>query len=264
MTSKVRPASAPGTAGPAPGADRPRHIGIVACSAEGAALCYRTVCAEGAALLGPHAHPEVSLHSASLADYVHCLDRGDLPGVAALMLDSARKLAAAGADFLICPDNTIHQAFAHVAAATPLPWLHIAEVVAAEAAARGYRRLGLLGTRWLVDSEVYPDKLGERGIACVRPDDAARDDIGRIIMDELVAGIVKSESIATFQSVIRGLQAEGCDAMVLGCTEIPLVIDDGNSALPTLDSTRLLARAALRRAVGGGSHPPPTRPAATS
>ncbi|MCB2020001.1 MAG: aspartate/glutamate racemase family protein, partial [Burkholderiaceae bacterium] len=147
-----------------------QHIGIVACSAEGAALCYRTLYAEGAALLGAHAHPEVSLHSHSLADYVACLAAGDLAGVAELMLDSAHKLAAAGADFLICPDNTVHQAFALVAPRSPRPWLHIAEVVADEAAQRGFRRLGVVGTRWLVDSEVYPDTLAARGLACVRPD----------------------------------------------------------------------------------------------
>lgn len=229
----------------------PLHIGIVACSAEGAALCYRTICAEGAALLGPHAHPEVSLHSASLADYVRCLDQDDLAGVAALMLASAQRLERAGADFLVCPDNTIHQAFPQVAAASPLPWLHIAEVVAAEAAARGYRRIGLTGTRWLVASEVYPEKLRACGLECVRPPDAERDEIGRLIMDELVYGIFRPETVAYFQRVIEGLKARGCDAVVLGCTEIPLIIHDGNSALPTLDSTRLLARAALRRAVGG-------------
>ena len=229
----------------------PLHIGIVACSAEGAALCYRTICAEGAALLGPHAHPEVSLHSASLADYVRCLDQDDLAGVAALMLTSAQRLERAGADFLVCPDNTIHQAFPQVVAASPLPWLHIAEVVAAEAAARGYRRIGLTGTRWLVASEVYPEKLRARGLECVRPPDAERDEIGRLIMDELVYGIFRPETVAYFQRVIEGLKARGCDAVVLGCTEIPLIIHDGNSALPTLDSTRLLARAALRRAVGG-------------
>lgn len=248
--------SSPGAAGSALPRTKPQHIGIVACSAEGAALCYRTICTEGAALLGPHAHPEVSLHSASLAEYVRCLDGNDLPGVARLMLESARKLAAAGADFLICPDNTIHQAFADVAAASPLPWLHIAEVVAAEATTRGYRRLGLIGTRWLVDSDVYPAKLGAGGLACIRPGDQDRDETSRIIMDELVYGIVRPESVATFQSVIRRFQAQGCDAVVLGCTEIPLVIDDGNSALPTLDSTRLLARAALRRAVAGDDTTP--------
>src|SRR5215510_16374496 len=124
---------------------KPLHIGIVACSAEGAALCYRTICAEGAALLGTHDHPEVSMHTHSLAQYMKCVDRGDWIGVGELMLSSAHKLAAAGADFLICPDNTIHQAFSYVEPRSPRPWLHIAEVVAAEAAARGFRRLGLTG-----------------------------------------------------------------------------------------------------------------------
>lgn len=227
-----------------------QHIGIVACSAEGAALCYRTICAEGAALLGPHAHPEVSLHSLSLADYVDCLNRGDLRGVGDLMLTSARKLAAAGADFLICPDNTIHQAFAHVAPRSPLPWLHIAEVVAQAAAERGHRRLGITGTRWLVDSEVYPEQLGARGLQAVRPSEAERLDLDRIIMDELVCGVFKPESVARFQAVFSRLKDEGCDAVVLGCTEIPLIMSDANSPLPTLDSTRLLARAALARATG--------------
>ncbi|WP_213952793.1 amino acid racemase [Variovorax sp. dw_954] len=232
-------------------ATTPLHIGIVGCSAEGAALCYKTICVEGALLLGPHAHPEVSMHTASLADYVRCLERGDMQGIAGLMLASAHKLARAGADFLVCPDNTIHQALPLVAPASPLPWLHIAEVVAAEAQRRGFRRLGLLGTRWLVDSDVYPEKLTARGLQYVRPTAAERDDSNHIIMDELVRGIFKPGSVARYQRVIQRLKEdEGCDAVVLGCTEIPLVIDDSNADLPTLDSTRLLARAALRRAVG--------------
>lgn len=229
----------------------PQHIGIVGCSAEGAALCYRTICTEGAGLLGPHAHPEVSMHTPSLAAYVACLDRSDWHGVGELMLASAHKLAQIGADFLICPDNTIHQAFDRVAARSPRPWLHIAEVAAAEAAGRGFRRLALTGTRWLVDSDVYPDKLTARGLATVRPSPAERDEINRIIMDELVYGVFKPEAVAAFQRVIGRLKDEGCDAVVLGCTEIPLIMNDANSPLPTLDSTRLLARAALRRAVHG-------------
>ncbi|MCP5265343.1 MAG: amino acid racemase [Burkholderiaceae bacterium] len=228
---------------------RPLHIGIVACSAEGASLCYRTLCAEGPELLGAHAHPEVSLHSASLADYVACLDGRDMEGVARLMLASATKLAAAGADFLVCPDNTIHQAFPLVEPVSPLPWLHIAEVVVAEAAARGYRRLGLTGTKWLLASEVYPKAVAARGIDLVLPSDAQRDEMGRLIMEELVQGIFRPATIAYFQDVIRGLRTRGCDAVVLGCTEIPLIIDDRNAELPTLDSTRLLARAALHKAV---------------
>ena len=236
------------------------HIGIVACSAEGAALCYRTICSEGAALMGPHDHPEVALHTNPLARYRDCLDRGDLDGVAGLMLDSARKLAAAGADFLICPDNTIHQAFSRVVPASPLPWLHIADCVADEATARGHRRLGLTGTHWLVASDVYPERLQARGLACVRPSDEERDEMGRLIMGELVYGVFKPDTVARFQAIVRNLRERGCDAVILGCTEIPLILDDTNSPLPTLDSTRLLARAALRRAVaaaggarGGGA-----------
>jgi aspartate racemase len=226
----------------------PQHIGIVACSAEGAALCYRTICIEGAAHLGPHDHPEVSLHTHSLGDYMKHIYRNDWQGVAALMLSSAHKLASIGADFLICPDNTIHQAFPFVVPHSPLPWLHIAEVVAAQAAKRNFRRIGITGTRWLVESEVYPEKLTTSGLEYLRPNPADRDEISRIIMDELVYGIFKPEAVATFQQVIGRMKDQGCDAVVLGCTEIPLIMNDANSPLPTLDSTRLLARAALRHA----------------
>ena len=232
----------------------PQHIGIVGCSAEGAALCYTTICTEAPALLGrAHAHPEVSMHTPSLADYTACLAVGDLEGVAALMLASAQKLAKVGADFLICPDNTIHQAFDLVAPRSPLPWLHIAEVVADEAVRRGDRRLGLTGTRWLVDSNVYPEKLAARGLGFERPSDAERDEIDRIIMEELVYGQFKPEAVAYFQEVMDRMQQAGCDAIILGCTEIPLIMNDGNAPLPTLDSTRLLARAALHRAINTAS-----------
>ena len=225
------------------------HIGIAACSAEGAALCYRTICTEGAQFLGTHAHPEVSMHTPSLADTMACIYRGDWHGVAEIMLTSANKLAAIGADFLICPDNTLHQALPFVAPRSPRPWLHIADAVADDAVARGFRRLGLMGTRWLVESDVYPAVLSARGLAVVRPLPADREEMNRIIMDELVCGIVKPASVAWFQGAIKHLKGEGCDAALLGCTEIPLIIGDANSSLPTLDSTRLLARAALRRAV---------------
>ena len=230
----------------------PQHIGIVACSAEGASLCYQTICTEGAQLFGPHAHPEVSMHTPLLADTMACIYRGDWEGVGEIMLASARKLASIGADFLICPDNTIHQALPHVLSRSPKPWLHIAEVVADEAVRRGFRRLGLTGTRWLTDSDVYPDKLVARGLELVRPQPEQRDAINRIIMDELVYGVCKPDAVAYFQGVMEQMKQQGCDAVVLGCTEIPLLMHDGNSPLPTLDSTRLLARAALRRAAGGG------------
>jgi aspartate racemase len=171
------------------------------------------------------------------------------------MLASASKLAAIGADFLICPDNTLHRALDDVGPRSKLPWLHIAEVVATAAVEGGHRCLGLLGTRWLLGSDVYEHKLAARGLACVRPSSAERDEIHRIIMDELVYGVVTAEAIAYHQRIIGGMQDQGCDAVVLGCTEIPLIINDANSPLPTLDSTRLLARAALCRAVEGAAAP---------
>jgi len=233
----------------------PLHIGIAACSAEGAALCYRTICTEAPPFMtgprGGHGHPEVSLHTPSFDDYMERIYRADWQGVAGLMLHSAEKLARIGADFVICPDNTIHQALPLIEARSPIPWLHIADSVAAEAVARGFRRIAITGTRWLTDSEVYPEKLSARGLGYLRPTLEERDEINRLIMDELVRGIFEPHSVAYFQKVIARLADEGCDAVVLGCTEIPLIMNDGNSPLPTLDSTRLLARAAIRRAIHG-------------
>lgn len=165
------------------------------------------------------------------------------------MLNFANKLAKIGARFLICPDNTIHQAMPFVEPRSPLPWLHIADVVAAEAVKHGFQRIGLTETRWLIDSEVYPEKLKARGLDYLRPTNEERDEINRIIMDELVYGDLKPEAVAYFQRVIERMKNEGCNAVVLGCTEIPLIMNDDNAPLPTLDSTRLLARAALHRAI---------------
>lgn len=225
------------------------HIGIVACSFEGAGLCYRTICLEADERLGKHAHPHISLDNHSLGEYQPHIAAGAWEQVGALMLDSAERLARAGADFLICPDNTIHQAMPFVAPRSPLPWLHIAGVVADEAASRGFRRIGILGTHWLVMSEVYPEQLEQRGLQWMRPSDEEREEINRIIMEELVRGIRSPEGIAFHQQTMARMKADGCDAVVLGCTEIPLIMSDANSPLPTLDSTRLLARAALRRAI---------------
>lgn len=227
----------------------PLTIGIVGCSSEGAALCYRTICLEGAAFLGPHDHPEVVMHTYSLGEYMKPIYRDDWQSVAELMLASAEKLAKAGADFLLCPDNTIHQGLALMIDRSPLPWLHIAEEVAREAKRRGFRRLGLTGTKYLVQSDVYPSRLRPQGLEFVTPEPEEREEIDRIIMEELVRSEFRPEAVAYFQRVITRMAGEGCDAVVLGCTEIPLLMNDGNSPLPTLDSTRLLARAALRRAL---------------
>ncbi len=226
----------------------PKHIGIVACSAEGAALCYRTICAEGPAILGPHAHPEITMHTHPLSEYMRILEYDNWPGVADLMASSAQILAIAGADFLICPDNTIHQVFDLAAKASTLPWLHIAEEVAKVATKNHYKRVGVLGTRHLMEGPVYPDKLGAAGIGHKTPEANERKRISEIIFDELVYGKFTDESRAYFSKIIADLKDKGCDSVVLGCTEIPLLISQNDSALPILASTRFLARAALAEA----------------
>lgn len=226
-----------------------KHIGIVAVSAEGAALCYRTVCVEGAELLGRHAHPEVTMHTYPLADYMRHIDAGKWDEVGEMLLSSAEKLRKAGADLLICPDNTAHQAVDIARDRSPLPWLHIAEEVATVAAERGFKRLLVLGTRYLMEGPVYPAKLRPKGIEYEIPDVEARERINTLTFEELVYGRFEESARSYFKHVIRQAQGRACDAVILGCTEFPLLISDADSALPTLDSTRILARAALLAAV---------------
>ena len=227
-----------------------KHIGIVACSAEGAALCYRTICIEGEKLMGRYAHPEVTMHTFSHSEYMRFIEVGDWESVASLMLSSVAKVAKVGADFAICPDNTIHQAFDLVVKKSPIPWLHIAEEVAADAKRKNYKCLGVLGTRFLMEGTVYPAKLAAVDIEYMIPAIKDRERINTIIFNELVYGIFTSEARAYLNDVIGDLKNQGCDAVVLGCTEIPLLVSQEKSPLPTLDSTRLLARAALKKATG--------------
>jgi len=225
------------------------HIGIVACSAEGAALCYRTICAEAPALMGEHCHPEITMHTHPLSQYMLHIRTGDWEGVAELMLSSVRKVAGAGATFAICPDNTIHEAFELVAVRSPVPWLHIARVVAEEAANRGFARLGILGTRYLAEGPVYPNALESAGLAALIPTEDDRERINSIIFEELVKGVFPEESRLYLNRVMERLKDRGADAAVLACTEIPLIVRPEDAPLPVLDSTRLLARAAVRRSL---------------
>lgn len=226
-----------------------KHVGIVACSAEGAALCYRTLCAEAPALMGEHMHPEVSTHTYPLGEYMVHIRSGNWQEVAKLMLSSVRKLSEIGAKFAVCPDNTIHQALNFVLAESPIPWLHIAEAVADEAKSNGFKKLAILGTKYLMTGPVYPEVLHRMGISFNIPNEEDRTKIDTVIFKELVNGIFLEESRLYFNQVIQKLKDQGCDAAILGCTEIPLIIDPQQCPLPTLDSTRLLARAALREAL---------------
>ena len=226
-----------------------KHIGIVACSAEGAALCYQTICRHAAKLMGEHDHPEITMHTHPLSRYIGPIRRGDWEAVAQLMLDSANVCARGGAEFLICPDNTIHQALDMVRPASPLPWMHIADVVALKAELEGHGPGGGLGTKFLMEGPVYPDALARRNIERIGPEPPARDRINEIIFSQLVRGVFTDESREYFNSVIADLGACGATAVVLGCTEIPLLIGPDDAPMPTLDSTRLLAQAAVEEAV---------------
>lgn len=226
-----------------------KHIGIIGCSYEGAALCYRTICNEGSNYLGEHAHPEVSLHTYPLNEYMKFVNSDDWDGVAELMISSANKLIKIGAEILICPDNTIHQSLPAVKQKISIPWLHIAEEVVIEAKKNRYKNIGVLGTKFLMEGPVYKVQCREAGINYKIPGSAQRNEINTIIFKELVYGLLNNRSKEYLLNIISDLQVQGCDAIVLGCTEIPLIILPGESPLPTLDSTRILARAALKKAI---------------
>jgi aspartate racemase len=226
-----------------------QHIGIVAGSAEGAALCYRTICLEAPAIMGEHNHPEITMNSVPMAEHMGHIRANDWKSVAEILAASARKVALAGADFAICPDNTYHQAFEYLIPQSPIPWLHIASAVAEEAHRLGYLRLGILGTKYLMEGPVYPKALAEFMIESEIPGAPDRETINEIIFKELVNGLFPETSRLYFNEVAETFKAQGCDAVVLGCTEIPLIVRPDDTPLPTLDSTRLLARAALRKAL---------------
>ena len=227
-----------------------RHLGILAHSAEGAALCFRAFCQEGFARLGPHQHPDVTLDCIALARSMPAWDDGDHTSIRAVLAESVRRLAAAGADYFVCPDNTAHMALERPGADLALSGLHIAEVVADQAVRDGRRRVGVIGTRYLMEGPVYPTALAARGIAAEIPEPDERQLINKIIFDELVNGVFTRSSREEYVRIIERLAARGCDAVALVCTEVPLLVTPDASPLPTLDSTRLLARAAFDVAVG--------------
>ena len=226
------------------------HIGILAHSAEGATLSYRTAWLEGVRRMGKHNHPEITLTGVAMHHALDAWERGDLAALRAIFAADAAKLAAAGADFFMLPDNSAHIALESPGEPFALPGLHIAEVVADEALARGYRRIAILGTDWTMTGPVYPGAFGRRGLEWEAPDEGDRKRLHDIIMEELCLGIFKDESRAFYVEVIEKLAALGCDAAALVCTEIPLLIGEQDSPLPILDSTRLQATAAVEVALG--------------
>lgn len=226
-----------------------KTIGIAAHSAEGGALCFLTACREGAVQLGPHMHPRVVLSAVPMGLSMPGWANDDHAAVGRFLAEGVQQVADAGADFYICPDNTAHIVLEQIANDLPIPGLHIAEVVCREIVTHGWKRIGLLGTSWTMTGPVYAKALAERGLERLIPDQATRERLNTAIFDDLCQGIFAPETTALFVRAIADLQAEGAECVILGCTEIPLIISPANSPLPTLDSTRLLATYAVREAL---------------
>ncbi|MGH7726327.1 MAG: aspartate/glutamate racemase family protein [Candidatus Eiseniibacteriota bacterium] len=231
-----------------------RHVGILAHSADGSALCYLEIVRESARRLGAHSHPEITLSIVPMAAVLEDYDR-DLSKVRAHLARSANRLAAAGCDFFVCSDNTAHIALESSGPPLSLPGLHIAEIVAQRAKADGHRRVGLLGTRWTMAGNVYPEAFARAGIEMKTPPADDRTLVDQVIFDELCQGVIRDASREQYVRIIEDLKRDGCEAVALSCTEIPLLVTPEVSPLPTLDSTRLLARAAVEVACGDLSLP---------
>jgi aspartate racemase len=226
-----------------------KTIGIVAHSAEGASLCFITACREGQKLLGPHMHPEIVLSAIPMGLSMPGWESDDHELVAQFLRRGVEQVAAAGADFFICPDNTAHIVLEQIAKTLPIPGMHIAEVVSREMAERGWKTAALLGTKWTMTGTVYADALRRRGFETLIPDAPARAMIDDAIFEELCRGVFKPATTESFVQTIGLLGSRGADCVILGCTEIPLIISESNSSLPVLDSTRLLAKYAVKEAV---------------
>jgi aspartate racemase len=230
-------------------ATQSKHIGIVACSVEGAALCLREISTYSLKLMGEHLHPQVTLSCIAMGEWMPAFNSGDYEGVAQFMLRETEIVARAGAQLAICPDNSAHLAFKHVAARSPIPWLHIAEEVAKAAVRDGYRHAALLGTRFTMTGPVYPEMFAKYGVKISTPAEVDQKIVDDIIFMELVNGIFSEASRLRYNEVIYRMKVRGCDCVILGCTEIPLLVRSDDCPLPALDSTRLLARAAVDAAL---------------
>jgi aspartate racemase len=226
-----------------------KTLGIVAHSAEGGALCFLTACREGAKLLGPHMHPTIVLSALPMGLSMPGWYKGDHNNVARFLSQGVQQVADAGADFYVCPDNTAHIVLEQIALDLPLPGLHIADVVCHEIIAHGWRQVGLLGTKWTMTGPIYANALAKLGAMCLVPDEPVREHLDAAIFDELCQGIFNAQSTEMFLEAIKELKSRGAECVILGCTEIPLIVTPENSPLPILDSTRLLARYAVREAL---------------
>jgi aspartate racemase len=194
-------------------------------------------------------HPTIVMSAVPLAYSMPGWETDDHEAVAEFLSQGVRMVADAGADFYVCPDNTAHIVLERIAADLPIPGLHIAEVVCHEIISTGWKRVGLLGTKWTMTGPVYARALQQRGLERLIPEESVREKLNTAIFDKLCQAIFDDESTQLFLNAIADLKARGAECVILGCTEIPLIVTAANSPLPILDSTRLLAKYAVKEAL---------------
>jgi aspartate racemase len=226
------------------------HIGIVGHTIEGAADFVRGIASYGSRAIHDYQHPEFSLNCVAMGETLDAMRRGDLEELHGILALSTRRLRAGGADFFVCPDNTAHLALESDGPDLALPGLHIADVVVAEAHRHGHDTLGLLGNSWVLESDMYQSRCEVRGIATIVPEPADATTLHAIILDELVMGRYSAEARDEVLAMIGRLADKGCSAVALACTELSLLVPPSVSPVPLLNSTRLLAQAAVETAVG--------------
>lgn len=226
-----------------------KRIGICAHSYEGAALCFLTACREGARLLGPHMHPNIVLSAIPMGLSMPAWESDNYQEIAEHLSNGVNEVTKSGAEFFICPDNTGHIVLEKIIHTLPIPGLHIADVVCQEILDNNWGKVALLGTKWTMTGMVYSNAFMKNGLERFIPDEPDRTKINNAIFEELCQGVFESDTIDHFIRTIESLKNMGAECVVLGCTEIPLIIDSENSPLPILDSTRLLAEKAVQLAL---------------
>ncbi|UCZ85194.1 aspartate/glutamate racemase family protein [Pseudomonas sp. L5B5] len=228
-----------------------RTIGLIGgMSWESSAEYYRLINQQVRDHLGALRSARLLMYSVDFGPVEQAQHAGDWDAAAAILVDAARRLEAGGAECLVLCTNTMHKVAAPIQAATVLPFLHIADPTAQAALAAGHLKVGLLGTAFTMEQDFLKQRLVDQGLQVLVPDAEERQAVHRIIYEELCVGIIRDDSRRLYQRVIQSLKARGAQAVILGCTEIGLLLKPEHSPVPLLDTTVLHAQAAVAFALG--------------
>jgi len=226
-----------------------KHIGILGITAEGASLCYQTIVSQSARILGENIHPTITLHTTSFNDILKAQKDSNWEKVSEICLGSIKVLKNAEADFVIIPANSIHYAYDLMKIKSPIPILSIVDVVLSECLEKKYKKVGILGIGITMSGDLYTKPLEDNDVEAFVPTEENQRILNEIIYKEIVLGIKNEESIRKVVTIIQDLKHQGVEAVILGCTELPLVITEDNSPLPVIDTTTLLAIKAVEKAL---------------